>query len=413
MEDIPEQSQKTSQPMIHDGGKIVETGPPNDPKKAMEQMNTMQQKVDEQLGNIAGQIREGQGRQSQIVLASDTLVASLQDALQALQLSQSKRETSIRQNEIQLNTLLRNNLDLTGKNAELEQLTRGKLQALAIQEERQRLLSHQTENLQQKQRTQQQQMGTHGQATLQMQQDLLHMGESNRQRPEIPASRQFAPTIPGRRAPHRATFPTTPASEMPERAFGPMGPIQQQSANLNHPAMPNVSIDSPFRMPTNTDYGPTPLPRSGFPNMVVGPCPQFAPNTFQNWKREVELWVAGQPGVSVTQLMAELIHVIPLDVKTEALICAEQTERNPSERAISTIMNLLDARFGRSDSERARSRLSAFTDFKRETQENYNDFRARFTRFAAKLEALQMPTNEKVVFAGRFAHSDCRSANFP
>lgn len=61
-------------------------------------------------------------------------------------------------------------------------------------------------------------------------------------------------------------------------------------------------------------------------------------------------------------------------------------------------MDMMDGRYGRPDSERSRARVSAFTDFKRGAHGNYKDFWARFARFAAKLEALGMPMNKKVVF---------------
>ena len=120
--------------------------------------------------------------------------------------------------------------------------------------------------------------------------------------------------------------------------------------------------------------GYTPLPCVGFPNMVLDSCPTFTPTTFQNWKREAKLWIAGQPGASVTQLLAKLIRVLPLAVKTESLLYMGQTDKNPQIRTINHIMDLVDARYGRTDSERACSRLAAFTEFKRETQGNYKDF---------------------------------------
>ena len=130
--------------------------------------------------------------------------------------------------------------------------------------------------------------------------------------------------------------------------------------------------------------------------MAVDPFPVLTQNTFQNWKREIKLVGAGQPGASATQLLAKMIHILPLAVKTEALIYMEQTERNPTSRSISTVVDVLDSRFGRTDSERACSRLATFTEFKRKAQGNYKDFWARFTRCVEALEELGAPTNEKV-----------------
>lgn len=98
--------------------------------------------------------------------------------------------------------------------------------------------------------------------------------------------------------------------------------------------------------------------------MVVDVCPSFTPATFRNWKREIKLRIAGQTGASVTQLLAKLTHALPLEVKTEALLCMGQTERQPESRPIATIINMLDSRFGRTDSEKTRPWITAFAAFK-------------------------------------------------
>ena len=133
--------------------------------------------------------------------------------------------------------------------------------------------------------------------------------------------------------------------------------------------------------------------------MVVEACPAFAPNTFQNWEREIKLWISGKPGETVTQLLSKPIRVLPLAVKTEALIYMGQSERIPADRPIAAIMDPMGGWYARTDSERARAWLSAFADFKREAQGNCKDFWARFARCVAKLEALGMPMGEKVVCA--------------
>ena len=100
-------------------------------------------------------------------------------------------------------------------------------------------------------------------------------------------------------------------------------------------------------MTTNPSTGFTPLPAYGFPNMIVDACPAFTPSTFQNWKREIKLRIAGQPGASVTQLLAKLIHVLPLSIKTEALLYMDHTENAPEARPIAAVMDMMDSRFGK------------------------------------------------------------------
>ena len=148
---------------------------------------TIQKKVEEQFGLIADQLSDGQIQRNQIVTTADALVTSFQTALTASNISQQKHETEIRNNVLHLNTLLQNNQVLVAKNRDLEQMSRTQLQATAIQEGRQRNLSAQSATMQQNQWTQQQQMGSHEQATLQAQQEFAQMREIDRNRTEFPS----------------------------------------------------------------------------------------------------------------------------------------------------------------------------------------------------------------------------------
>ena len=370
-----------------------------DSRVISDRMNVMQAAVDKQFQNIPEQIIDGQTKQSHIVSAADTLVDSLKDALQALQLSQVKHEAIIRSNEAQLAALLKSNAELMAKNADLEQCAKSHRGIMAAQEEKQNYLNQQAASIQQFQMNQQQQIGATGQATWQVQHELSQMREKNRHRPEIPPSQRFTPTVFDSTGPEVSSSSTQiPGNDSTNRVFGPRetiprGPTSHSQTDPDEQTRPN-----PFRMPSNHERSYAPLPSVGFPNMVVDSCPSFTPNTFQNRKREIKLWIAGQPGATATQLLAKLIHVLPLSVKTESLIYMEQTELCPETRSIAAIMDMLDSRFGRTDSERACAWLTSFTEFKRETQENYKDFWSRFARCVSKLEALGMPTNDKVVF---------------
>ena len=345
-----------------------------DSRVTSDQLNAMQKIVEQQFKHISSQIVDGQIKQQNMASTADALVESLRETLQALQLSQTKHETAMKENEAQLKTLLQSNADLVARNLELEHVTTQQMHFLNRQDECHRNLTQQTATIHQQQFQQQQQMGAHGQATLQMQQELSKMRESNCQRTE--------------------TFPVAGDA----RKFGPKGNETREPSTSSTMPPPKATMDSPFQMPVDNESGFTPMPCLGFPNMVVDACPAFTPSTFQNWKREIKLWIAGQPGASTTQLLAKLIRVLPLAIKTEALLYMDQTEQCPEGRSIAVVINMLDSRFGRTDSERACSWLAAFTEFKRETQENYKDFWARFSRCTAKLDALGMPMIDKVIF---------------
>ena len=337
-------------------------------KVLTDRANQIQSKVDDQFGQIAKQLQGGQIRQNHIVTSADTLVASLQTALTALNLSQRKHEVAIQKNEHQMHAHLKNNQEMMARNSDLEQLSRGQLKYIAIQEERQRTLSDQTATIQQHQRGQQQQLGVRGRATLQMLQDLAKIRARNRNRPgnSEPSSTFPTPVI------HEQKGRTGHMANRPERfdepMMGPGEPALGAIPNVTRAPTRNPTELSPFQVPTNPEHGFTPMPCVGFPNMVVGACPASAPNTFQNWKREIDLRIAGQTGASITQLLAKLIHSLPLSVKTEEPIYMEQAERIPTDRSTDPFMDMLGARFGGPDSERSRAWMSAFADFKREVQ---------------------------------------------
>ena len=375
------------------------------------QIMLIQRRVEEQFDRVQDQLVEGKTKQDEIITAADSLVTSLQTALTALNISQQKHETAIGQNESQLQALLKRNEEIANKNLELEKLSREQLQALYIQDERQRALGQQSELLKQHQWSQSNQLNVHGQTASRIQQEMAELRVKNRERTHEPSQSSTTTENHGKEpAPiEQQVFP-------PPLVFGPKETIHSQpsgNSNANHVyAAANTTNDqagnaptshatpslfSPYGFTSNAPLGFTPNPCAGFPNMIVDPCPTFTPSTFQNWKREIKLWIAGQPGATATQLLAKLIHAMPLSVKSESLIYMEQTERDPNSRSISHVMDLMDTRYGRTDSERACAWLSAFTDFKRETQENYKDFWTRFTRCVAKLGALGMPMNQTVV----------------
>lgn len=144
-----------------------------------------------------------------------------------------------------------------------------------------------------------------------------------------------------------------------------------------------------------TPTGFEPLQCHKFPNVSVDSFPTFTPYTYQNWRREVKLWIDGQRGAAIAQMLAKLIHIPPLAVKTESVLYRDQTDARPQSRTIETAIRMSDGWFGRTDSGRSFARLTKFTESKRGSRENYKAFWARFARVAGKLEAHGVPLGEK------------------
>ena len=98
---------------------------------------------------------------------------------------------------------------------------------------------------------------------------------------------------------------------------------------------------------------------------MIDNCPTFAPNGYQQMRREVKLWVGAQSGATITQLLSKLIMILPVSVRSDALTYMEETEKAPQSRDTQRIFDLLDARYGKTDTEKSRMWLSQFTEFKR------------------------------------------------
>ena len=76
----------------------------------------------------------------------------------------------------------------------------------------------------------------------------------------------------------------------------------------------------------------------------------------------------------------------------------ENTESAPHTRSVDKVMDILNHRFGRTDTERARPWLTSFTEFKRGGSENFKDFWTRFDRCVTRLQAHGLAMSESVVF---------------
>ena len=113
MEDSPEPIRSISDTKL--GNKRGWLPQPSGARVIAERMGRMQTQMSNQFDDIAVQIKDGQARQNRLSSAADTLARSMKDAMRAIQLSQSKHETAIQQNDRQLQTLLHHNADLASK----------------------------------------------------------------------------------------------------------------------------------------------------------------------------------------------------------------------------------------------------------------------------------------------------------
>ena len=136
--------------------------------------------------------------------------------------------------------------------------------------------------------------------------------------------------------------------------------------------------------------GPIPAPgpmRWLFPNGVIDARPTFTPNTFRNWRREVECRRAAQVVANQTQLISKIGTVSPLNIRMEVLSYLESTESNIDSLSLDMFAQALNVRYGETDSARAWTWLSSFTEFDRRNTENSKDSWVRFGRFAASLNS--------------------------
>ena len=197
-------------------------------------------------------------------------------------------------------------------------------------------------------------------------------------------------SVPQKACPFNGSFTSSSQSH---------APTQDRTNNENHEN--NVSNMKEHLNHSNNVMGMNPVPGPMqwlLPNGMIDSCPGFTPNTFQNWLREVKLWKAAQVGANPTQLISKIVTVLPLNIRMEVLAYLESTESNSESRSVDTVIQMLNTRYGKTDSERAWSWLSSFTEFKRESAENFKDFWTRFTRCTTRLNAHGMNLSESIIF---------------
>ena len=98
---------------------------------------------------------------------------------------------------------------------------------------------------------------------------------------------------------------------------------------------------SPYAHLAATNHpGPLVGMQFAIPNAVIDSCPPSAPQGYQQWRREIRLWMGAQAGATTTQLMSKIIMTLPLAVKMDALTYMEVTEKVPQSRDTQRLFSL-------------------------------------------------------------------------
>ena len=130
---------------------------------------------------------------------------------------------------------------------------------------------------------------------------------------------------------------------------------------------------------------------------MIDPCPVYTANLFQNWRREVKLRRSAQAGANPTELISQIVSAIPTNSRMGASSYFESTENQSRLRTSDDGVEMPNRRFGKTDAERAWSRLSSFTEFKRGGRENYKDSCSISARRVTRLDAHGLTLNGPII----------------
>ena len=363
------------------------------------------------LGNL---VRQGTDRQSRLEQTASTIVGSIQTVLTKSDPTQRQQGRALMQHEptIANHPHAQDPMQsLTGETAVQQEMTHGR--QLSAEEELARAQQLLQQALRQQQSTQQVMMIrqlAHGRGTLSLRKSILQQalvkdepmsplepppmmspgGNGQDQTPALepkllPFTNATPPCgIPGLKFPdHMRDRPvsdssrtTAPWGENGQSLghfhgdlFRPMPPPVPPRPNFDHCArcVPGTQPESfPSTVP------PNPMSWSAAPP-VVDACPPCTPSAYQHWKREVRLWLESFLTAATSKLLDKIISVFPRPSKLDGLSYMDQTGNAVETRSIQALATFPDARYGKTDSERALSWLNQFTAFVRTKNENLED----------------------------------------
>ena len=338
--------------------------------------------VHDQGRRFDGQIHELVQRQKAMETTAGTLVQSLTVALNKLGESQIRQDTMIQLHADALNQVTEQHRIAADQNRRSEVIAQQQQDALSKQQQENALVVEQVKQLFQEQS---QRIGSQENYTQEIKTRLQAMTAENRKRTPL-------------------TVKTEPFDE-PMLHFGPKEEKGKKEVSESSTERTKTEMNAnKSAWNTNAPVFNHPPSMMGFgitiPNAMIENCPPFAPQGYQQWRREMRLWKSAQAGATTTQLMAKIITVLPLSIKMDALSYMEETEACPESRDLQKLFDLLDERYGRTDTEKAWMWLSQFNDFKRNVSahENFKEFWARYQRTITKLKSLGMDMSEDMTF---------------
>ena len=135
------------------------------------------------------------------------------------------------------------------------------------------------------------------------------------------------------------------------------------------------------------------------PNVTSGNCPEFDPQAYPQWRREVKFWLGAQAGDSVTQLLSKLIATLPMAVKMEAMTYMAETENAPQSRDMQRVSDLLDTRYGKRTRRNHGFGCRSLRNSKETSMvaNHINIFGPKYNRAVAKLRALGIKMNGAMI----------------
>ena len=295
---------------------------------------------DEQLAELS---------QHQLIMeeTANKLATNLTTALEQLANSQGRSEAITKLHAEAIQSAQHQNTAIKDQNQQVEDVTKAHRTLIEMQLKDREGMIQQIKNLFQEQSVR---LGAQESENVIMKERLLLMREENKQRRRLDTE---TPKIGlAHRSPVKKEEGSQSSSTVP--SFGPKEPCnpyaemfsqsQQDTGNPPHEGKgygmtPPRGLESPIN--AQSYHG------LALSNVMIDDCPAFTPQGYQQWRREVKLWLGAQAGATATQLLSKLIMKLPLAIKMDAMTYMEETELNPQSRNMQRIFDLLDERYGK------------------------------------------------------------------
>ena len=107
----------------------------------------------------------------------------------------------------------------------------------------------------------------------------------------------------------------------------------------------------------------------------------------------------GFPTSTGSKILPGIISVLHQPSKITGLAYMESTEGSPKPRSLQALIQQLDARYGKTDSERPCAWLQEFTGFALKPSGNLKDFWAMLLRVTTRMQTPNMPMSEEMLFS--------------